>query len=162
MTTIATHNGHATTPERGLFMAFELSEKTRKLGFTTGHGQKPRERLMSGHILSWSVPAQVGDLCETVGAMTIASLPTRLPAYSKELLPWAPGPPRTAVSLHPMAIDQVKAMAIGHRQQILGGIALRHHGRMHHATYHCSQLKNLSGVSACRFIVYHTALSLTV
>jgi hypothetical protein len=25
-------------------MAFELSDKTWKLGFTTGHGQKPRER----------------------------------------------------------------------------------------------------------------------
>ena len=26
-----------------MFVAFELSEKTWKLGFTTGHGQKPRE-----------------------------------------------------------------------------------------------------------------------
>src|SRR5713101_2057193 len=68
----------------------------------------------------------------------------------------------THVSLHQVAIDQVKAMAIGHRQQILGGITLRHHGRMHHATYHFSWVRNLSGVSSCRFIVYHTALSLTV
>ena len=28
-------------------MAFELSEKTWKLGFTTGHGQKPRERTVT-------------------------------------------------------------------------------------------------------------------
>lgn len=42
--TTATHNEHDTTPERVLFMAFELSEKTWKLGFTTGPGQKPRER----------------------------------------------------------------------------------------------------------------------
>jgi transposase len=42
--TTATHHGHATTPERVLFVAFELSEKPWKLGFTTGHGQKPRER----------------------------------------------------------------------------------------------------------------------
>src|SRR5215510_9676033 len=69
---------------------------------------------------------------------------------------------RTHVSLHPVTIDQVKAMAIGHRQQILGSITLRHHGRMHHATYHFSRLRNLSGVSACRFIVYHMALSLTL
>jgi hypothetical protein len=47
MTTTATHNGHATTPERVLFVAFELSEKTWKLGCTTGHGQKPRERGIS-------------------------------------------------------------------------------------------------------------------
>ena len=33
---------HATEPV--LFLAFELSEKTWKLGFTTGHGQQPRER----------------------------------------------------------------------------------------------------------------------
>src|SRR6266702_5674190 len=41
MTTTATHNAHDTTPERVLFVAFELSEKTWKLGFTTGHGQNP-------------------------------------------------------------------------------------------------------------------------
>ena len=33
---------HATEPV--LFLAFELSEKTWKLGFTTGYGQQPRER----------------------------------------------------------------------------------------------------------------------
>jgi transposase len=42
--TTATHNAHDTTPARVLFVAFELSEKTWKLGCTTGHGQKPRER----------------------------------------------------------------------------------------------------------------------
>jgi len=50
MTTTVTHNGHDTTPARVLFVAFELSEKTWKLGFTTGHGQKPRERsFAAGH-----------------------------------------------------------------------------------------------------------------
>jgi transposase len=47
MTTTATHNEHSTTPERVLFVALELSEKTWKLGFTTGHGQKPRERSLA-------------------------------------------------------------------------------------------------------------------
>jgi transposase len=47
MTTTATHNGHDTPPERILFVAFELSEKNWKLGFTTGHGQKPRERTIA-------------------------------------------------------------------------------------------------------------------
>jgi hypothetical protein len=45
--TTATQNEHGTTPERVLFMSFELSEKTWKLGFTTGHGQKPRERTVA-------------------------------------------------------------------------------------------------------------------
>jgi transposase len=45
--TTATYNGHDTTPERVLFVAFELSEKTWKLGFTTGYGQKPRERSIA-------------------------------------------------------------------------------------------------------------------
>src|SRR4029453_14144002 len=45
--TTTTHNGHDTTPERVLFVAFELSEKTWKLGCTTGHGQKPRERRIA-------------------------------------------------------------------------------------------------------------------
>ena len=47
MMTTATHNAHDTTTERVLFVAFELSEKTWKLGFTTGHGQKPRERAVA-------------------------------------------------------------------------------------------------------------------
>jgi transposase len=47
MTTLATHNPQASTTGATLFVAFELSEKTWKLGFTTGHGQKPRERPVS-------------------------------------------------------------------------------------------------------------------
>jgi transposase len=47
MTKTATHNEHDTTTERTLFVAFELSEKTWKLGFTIGHGQKPRERTVA-------------------------------------------------------------------------------------------------------------------
>src|SRR5215831_2646039 len=59
----------------------------------------------------------------------------------------------THVSLHQLAIDQVKAMAIGHRQQVLGSITLRYHGRMHHATYYFSRLQNLSGEFSCRFMI---------
>src|SRR5499427_10224728 len=47
MTTKATRNAQETTSEGTLFVAFELSEKTWKLGFTTGHGQKPRERAVT-------------------------------------------------------------------------------------------------------------------
>src|SRR5215471_9662266 len=47
MTTSATRNVQETTTEGTLFVAFELSEKTWKLGFTTGPGQKPRERTVS-------------------------------------------------------------------------------------------------------------------
>jgi hypothetical protein len=36
MTTAATHTEHHNTREGVLFMAFELSEKTWKLGFTAG------------------------------------------------------------------------------------------------------------------------------
>ena len=46
-TSMSTHLEHHPTPERVLFVAFELSEKTWKLGFTTGHGQKPRERSIA-------------------------------------------------------------------------------------------------------------------
>lgn len=42
-----THNGHDTTPERVLFVAFELREKTWELGFTTGPGQKLHERSIA-------------------------------------------------------------------------------------------------------------------
>src|SRR5262249_41660537 len=42
--------------EATLCVAFELSEKTWKLGFTTGHGQKPRERTVTArqqeHVLN--------------------------------------------------------------------------------------------------------------
>src|SRR5690349_9963912 len=44
MTTKATRNTQAKTSAGPLCMSFELSEKTWKLGFTTGPGQKPRER----------------------------------------------------------------------------------------------------------------------
>ena len=46
MTTPATCHGPESTTAGTLFVAFELSEKTWKLGFTTGHGQKPRERTV--------------------------------------------------------------------------------------------------------------------
>src|SRR5882672_5278761 len=47
MTTPATCHVPESTTAGTLFVAFELSEKTWKLGFTTGHGQKPRERTMT-------------------------------------------------------------------------------------------------------------------
>jgi transposase len=47
MTPTATHKEQGTTTEATLFMSFELSEKTWKLGFTTGPGQKPRERTVT-------------------------------------------------------------------------------------------------------------------
>jgi transposase len=46
MITTSTPNRYDTTTEATLYMAFERSDKTWKLGFTTGHGQKPRERSM--------------------------------------------------------------------------------------------------------------------
>ena len=47
MITTAPRHGHDTTPARVLFVAFALREKTWKLGCTTGHGQKPRERSIA-------------------------------------------------------------------------------------------------------------------
>jgi transposase len=47
MTTPATCNVQESMTEGTLFVAFELSEKTWKLGFTTGQGHKPRERTVT-------------------------------------------------------------------------------------------------------------------
>ena len=47
MTTAATHHEHGNTTEATLFVAFELSETTWKLGFPTGQGHKPRERTVT-------------------------------------------------------------------------------------------------------------------
>ena len=47
MTTAATHYEQRNPTEATLFLAFELREKTWKLGFTTGQGQKPRERTVT-------------------------------------------------------------------------------------------------------------------
>src|SRR6516165_4557164 len=56
MTTAAIYNEHGNTTKATLFLAFELSEKAWKLGFTTGHGQKPRERTVTArqqeHVLN--------------------------------------------------------------------------------------------------------------
>ena len=49
--TTATHNAHDTTPEAVLLMAFELRENTWKLGFSLGHGHKPRARTMAARDL---------------------------------------------------------------------------------------------------------------
>jgi hypothetical protein len=75
MTTTATHNAHATTPERVMFMAFERSEKTWKLGFTTGHGQKPRERSIAAH-------PQARLLQEVAQAKIRFGLPDTVPVMS--------------------------------------------------------------------------------
>ena len=47
MTTKATRNAQDTTSAGTLFVSFELSDKNWKLGFTTGHGQTPRERTVT-------------------------------------------------------------------------------------------------------------------
>ena len=56
MTTAVTHHEQRNTTEAPLFVAFELREKTWKLGFTIGHGQKPRERTVTArqheHVLN--------------------------------------------------------------------------------------------------------------
>ena len=46
MTTLATRNTQTTTTAGTLLVAFARRAKTWKLGFTTGHGQKPRERTV--------------------------------------------------------------------------------------------------------------------
>jgi transposase len=61
--------------EGTLFVAFELSAKTWKLGFTTGHGQKPRER---------SIPARDQErvLSEIAQAKRRFGLPETAPVVS--------------------------------------------------------------------------------
>jgi transposase len=78
MMTTATPNEHYTAmhaTEPVLFLAFELSEKTWKLGFTTGHGQQPRER---------SIPArhQARLLHEVAQAKRRFGLPETAPVVS--------------------------------------------------------------------------------
>jgi len=62
MATSATRNVQESTTAGTLFVAFELSEKTWKLGCTTGHGQKPRERTVTArqqeHVLDEIVHAK--------------------------------------------------------------------------------------------------------
>jgi len=48
MRTTATRNAQDTTPAAVWFLAFELSEKTWKLGGSIGHGHKPRARMLPG------------------------------------------------------------------------------------------------------------------
>src|SRR5215470_3651827 len=75
MTTTATHHEQSHPTEATLFLAFELSEKTWKLGFTTGHGQKPRER---------TVPARQQErvLDEIAQAKRRLGLPDMVPVVS--------------------------------------------------------------------------------
>src|SRR5512138_66198 len=75
MTTQATRNTQDTTTEGTLFVAFELSEKTWKLGFTTGHGQKPRERTVTAR-------QQERVLAEIAHAKRRLGLPDTAPVVS--------------------------------------------------------------------------------
>ena len=69
MTTPATCHVPESTTAGTLFVAFELSEKTWKLGFTTGHGQKPRERTVTARqqerVLEEIVQAKRRQVCRT-------------------------------------------------------------------------------------------------
>jgi transposase len=75
MTTTAPHNANSNIADVPLFVAFELSEKTWKLGFTTGHGHKPRER---------SIPARDQErvLNEIAQAKRRFGLPETAPVVS--------------------------------------------------------------------------------
>src|SRR5215217_8390134 len=75
MTTTAPHNANSNIADVPLFVAFELSEKTWKLGFTTGHGHKPRER---------SIPARDQErvLNEIAQAKRRFGLPDTAPVVS--------------------------------------------------------------------------------
>ena len=75
MTTAATHHEQRTTTEATLFVAFELSEKTWKLGFTTGQGQKPRARTVTAR-------QQERVLDEIAQAKRRLSLPDTAPVVS--------------------------------------------------------------------------------
>lgn len=74
MTTKATPTRHETTREATLFVAFELSDKTWKLGFTTGAGQKPRERGVTARhqerVLNEIAQAKRRDHCRRVPAVS--------------------------------------------------------------------------------------------
>ena len=65
MMTTATPNEHGTTPARVLCMAFELREKTWKLGCTAGPGPKPRERGVAARNQARGLPegAQAKHRC---------------------------------------------------------------------------------------------------
>ena len=75
MTTLATRHTQDTTTEGTLFVAFELSEKTWKLGCTTGHGQKPRERTVTAR-------QQERVLDDIVQAKRRVGLPATAPVVS--------------------------------------------------------------------------------
>jgi transposase len=75
MMTTATHNEHDTTPERVLFMAFALREKTWKLGFTTEPGHQPRERPVAAR-------SQARLLQEIAQAKRRFGLPATAPVVS--------------------------------------------------------------------------------
>jgi transposase len=75
MMTTAIHHEHGTTPEGSLFMALELGENTWKLGFTTGPGQKPRERTVAARNQACVLP-EVGSAKRRFG------LPETVPVVS--------------------------------------------------------------------------------
>ena len=74
-TTKAPPKTNGNTTEAILYVAFELSDKSWKLGFTTGHGQKPRERNVTAR-------DQEGILNEIAQAKRRLGLPETAPVVS--------------------------------------------------------------------------------
>ena len=82
MTTAVTHHEQRNPTEAMLFVAFELSEKTWKLGFTTGHGQKPRERTVTArhHEHGFCQLVEADIVTRQIGTLPRSSLSLRQPA----------------------------------------------------------------------------------
>jgi hypothetical protein len=119
MTTTAPHNGHDTTPERVLFVAFERSEKTWKLGFTTGHGQKPRERSIAAchqaHVLHEVAQAQkrIG-LPDTAPVVSCYEAPSKPPQPGWQPVPSHPSCPCPAARGGPGGAGRLGHALVGY------------------------------------------------
>jgi hypothetical protein len=112
MTTAAPHHEQSNTTEATLFVAFELREKTWKLGFPTGQGQKPRARTVTAR-------HQTRVLDEIAQAKRRVGLPDTAPVVSCDEAGregfWRPGSkPRhkTSVEAAPRGREQ-RGVVIG-------------------------------------------------
>src|SRR5574341_180099 len=64
----------------------------------------------------------------------------------------------THMSLHQVPIDQVKVMAIGHGQKVLGSILVRYHGRSAHRPSSGWIVGPQCALPCCQLIAWHDAV----
>jgi len=115
MTTATTHKANGNTTEATLLVAVALSENTEKLGFTTGHGQEPRERSMP----TWGQERMLDAMAKAKGRLGLSATAPGVRCYEAD---------REGVCRHPFLLAQGINKSLDHSRQLMQLEGMGSHG----------------------------------